>query len=241
MTITIPLVVTTRWQTVVNAITLPALALAIWLASTSVSWWWLALSFAVYSMMNISVAVGYHQLFTHRSFATSKFWESLFAIIGTLAFQGSPVAWVHLHYAHHLTSDTEKDPHIRDWWFFFIKQYRPVSLPPSGVVKRMLASPLHRTLHRYGVVWCLALAAALLAIDPLVLLYGYLAPVGYFFLAIACHQIFTHVGNKPVNAYWLIPLFPWGDWVHIPHHDHPNEWRKGGWCLSYYLIPWIET
>jgi fatty-acid desaturase len=240
MTKTLSFVVTTRWQTVVNFIALPSLVFAIWLAATSVSLWWLALSFAVYSMMNISVAVGYHQLFTHRSFNTSKWWESAFAIVGTLAFQGSPVAWTHLHFAHHITFDTENDPHIRDWWFFCIKKYRPVSLPPSGVVKRLLSSSLQRLLHKYGVLWCLLLAAVLLLIDPLVLLYGYLAPVGYFFLAIACHQIFTHVGNKPRNAYWLIPFFPWGDWVHIPHHDQPNDWRKGGWCLSYYLIPWIQ-
>jgi stearoyl-CoA desaturase (delta-9 desaturase) len=236
----IPLVVTTKWQTAVNLITVPFLFFAIWLSVTSVSAWWLVLSFAVYSIMNISVAVGYHQLFTHQSFKTSRFWEVTFAILGTLAFQGSPLAWTHLHHVHHRTSDTEKDPHTRSLWFFLFKWYRKVDMPPSLIVKRAILDPLQRFLHFYGLLLCLGVVFVLWVIDPLVLLYGYLVPVGYFFLAIACHQIFTHVGNTPRNVYWLIPIFPWGDWLHKPHHETPGDWRRGGWCLSYYLIPLIS-
>lgn len=230
---------TPQLQTAANLISLPSLALSVYLAVEVVSPWWLLLSFAVYSVFNISVAVGYHQLFTHQSFKTTRFWEVAFAIAGTLAFQGSPVAWSHLHFVHHRTSDTQQDPHVRSLWFFLVKWYRKVPMPPAMIVKRMLTDPVHKFLHNYGLLLCGGLAVFLWVIDPLLLLFGYLAPVGYFFLAIACHQIFTHVGDRPRNAYWLIPFFPWGDWIHKPHHESPNDWRKGGWCLSYYLIPWI--
>lgn len=232
--------ITLRWQTVANLVTVPAFVGALYLAVSSVSAWWLLLSFVVYSLFSISTTIGYHQLFTHRSFKTTRFWEVVFSVAGVFAFQGSPVAWAHLHFVHHHTSDTEQDPHVRSLWFFIVKWYNKVNMPPAMIVKRMVADPLQKFLHTYGLLLCLGLAGVLWLIDPLLLLYGYLAPVGYFFITAACHQIFTHVGDRPRNAYWLIPFFPWGDWVHKPHHEHPNDWRKGGWCLSYYLIPFIE-
>lgn len=232
---------TPQLQTAANLISLPSLALSLYLAVEVVSAWWLLLSFAVYCAFNIAVAVGYHQLFTHQSFKTTRFWEVAFAFVGTLAFQGSPVAWAHLHFVHHRTSDTEQDPHVRSLWFFLVKWYRKVNMPPAKIVRKMLGDPMQRFLHNYGLLICVGLAAVLWATDPLLLLFGYLAPVGYFFLAIACSQILSHAGGKPRNTYWLILFFPLGEWLHRTHHETPNDWRKGGWCLSYGLIPWIST
>lgn len=233
--------ITARWQTVANLVSVPALVWALYLAISSVSAWWLLLSFAVYSMFSISVSAGYHQLFSHRAYKTSRFWEVLFTVVGALAFQGSSIAWAHMHFAHHRGADTKQDPHVRSPWFFVVKWYNKVSMPPAMIVKKMLTDPLHKAVHELGLLLCAALAILLWCIDPLLLLYGYLAPVGYFFITVAAHQIFSHVGNKPRNAYWLNILFPWADCGHADHHAYPGDWRKGGWCPSYYLISWISV
>jgi stearoyl-CoA desaturase (Delta-9 desaturase) len=57
------------------------------------------------------ITVGYHRLLTHRSFRTHKATEYLFAILGSMAVQGSVIAWVADHRKHHAHTDVEGDPH----------------------------------------------------------------------------------------------------------------------------------
>src|ERR671936_637248 len=57
------------------------------------------------------VTIGFHRLLTHRSFATSKPVEYLFAILGSMSVQGPVIAWVADHRKHHAHADEEGDPH----------------------------------------------------------------------------------------------------------------------------------
>src|SRR5512147_75896 len=71
----------------------------------------LAIMAVMYAASGFGVTVGYHRLLTHRSFATSKRTERVFALLGTLAVEGGPIPWVADHRAHHANSDKEGDPH----------------------------------------------------------------------------------------------------------------------------------
>ena len=55
--------------------------------------------------------VGYHRLFTHRSFQTFAPIRYAFAVLGQMAVEGPVVAWVADHRKHHRFSDAEGDPH----------------------------------------------------------------------------------------------------------------------------------
>jgi stearoyl-CoA desaturase (Delta-9 desaturase) len=57
------------------------------------------------------ITVGFHRMLTHRSFRTHKPTEYLFAMIGSMAVQGSVIAWVADHRKHHAHTDVEGDPH----------------------------------------------------------------------------------------------------------------------------------
>jgi stearoyl-CoA desaturase (delta-9 desaturase) len=59
----------------------------------------------------LGITVGYHRLFTHRSFETSRTLRYLFAILGQMAVEGDVLAWVADHRKHHQFSDQEGDPH----------------------------------------------------------------------------------------------------------------------------------
>ena len=81
-----------------------------------VSWWsitWievgLFLSVGLASMLGITV--GYHRLFTHRSFKCVSSMRVLLTILGSMAGQGPLLSWVALHRRHHECSDKEGDPH----------------------------------------------------------------------------------------------------------------------------------
>lgn len=71
----------------------------------------LAIMVTMYLLTAIGITVGYHRLLTHRSFATSKPLEYAFAILGSMAVQGPPLAWVADHRKHHAHTDVEGDPH----------------------------------------------------------------------------------------------------------------------------------
>lgn len=71
----------------------------------------LAIMVVMYLLTAVGVTVGYHRLLTHRSFATFKPLEYGFAILGSMAVQGPPLAWVADHRKHHAHTDVEGDPH----------------------------------------------------------------------------------------------------------------------------------
>jgi fatty-acid desaturase len=58
--------------------------------------------FAVlYSATMLGVECGYHRLFAHRSFKTTKVVEAILAIFGSMAFQGPLIWWAATHRRHH--------------------------------------------------------------------------------------------------------------------------------------------
>src|SRR3954451_6714931 len=71
----------------------------------------LAIMAGMYLITATGITVGYHRLLTHRSFRTHKGTEYLFATLGSMAVQGSVIAWVADHRKHHAHTDVEGDPH----------------------------------------------------------------------------------------------------------------------------------
>jgi stearoyl-CoA desaturase (delta-9 desaturase) len=69
----------------------------------------------VFAIMYVSTAlgitVGFHRLFTHRSFKTGKGVRATLAILGSVAIEGPVISWVADHRKHHAFSDQPGDPH----------------------------------------------------------------------------------------------------------------------------------
>ena len=64
-----------------------------------------------YVVIGCGITVGFHRLFTHRSFKTSRPIRMLFAILGSAAAEGPVIDWVATHRKHHKYSDVDGDPH----------------------------------------------------------------------------------------------------------------------------------
>ncbi len=71
----------------------------------------LALLAGTYLLTALGITVGFHRLLTHRAFQTHKPIEYGFAVLGSLAVQGSVLDWVADHRKHHAHTDEEGDPH----------------------------------------------------------------------------------------------------------------------------------
>jgi stearoyl-CoA desaturase (delta-9 desaturase) len=65
----------------------------------------------LYVAFGLGVTVGFHRLFTHRSFKTSPRLRFVFAVLGSAAIEGPVISWVADHRKHHAFSDKEGDPH----------------------------------------------------------------------------------------------------------------------------------
>ena len=65
----------------------------------------------LYVLSGIGVTVGFHRLFTHRAFKTTRSVRAVLAILGSAAIEGPVIAWVADHRKHHAFSDREGDPH----------------------------------------------------------------------------------------------------------------------------------
>ncbi|HEV3446572.1 MAG TPA: acyl-CoA desaturase [Gemmataceae bacterium] len=75
------------------------------------SWVELGLFLGMYIVTGVGITVGYHRLFTHRAFETSRVVQFILAVLGSMAVQGPLMQWVAMHRRHHQHSDQEGDPH----------------------------------------------------------------------------------------------------------------------------------
>jgi len=71
----------------------------------------LAILASMYLLTAMGITIGFHRLLTHRAFATHPWLERTFAVLGSLAVQGSVLDWVADHRKHHAHTDQEGDPH----------------------------------------------------------------------------------------------------------------------------------
>jgi len=66
---------------------------------------------ALYVVTALGITLGYHRMFTHRSFQSSAAFRAIVAAFGSMAVQGSVLTWVADHRKHHAFTDQEGDPH----------------------------------------------------------------------------------------------------------------------------------
>jgi stearoyl-CoA desaturase (delta-9 desaturase) len=105
----------TRDRIITGTVTVvPFLALGIvaWQVWASLLHWSDIIVFAIlYVVTAMSVTVGFHRLFTHRSFATTSWMRGVLAATGSAAIEGPVISWVADHRKHHAFADVEGDPH----------------------------------------------------------------------------------------------------------------------------------
>jgi stearoyl-CoA desaturase (delta-9 desaturase) len=97
---------------VVTVVPLALLGVGVWLAWGGVLRWHDLVVLAVsYVLTGAGITVGFHRLFTHRSFKTRPSIRALFAVLGSAAVEGPVIEWVSTHRKHHRFSDRSGDPH----------------------------------------------------------------------------------------------------------------------------------
>jgi stearoyl-CoA desaturase (delta-9 desaturase) len=88
------------------------LGFVVWQLAGSWLYWSDFVVFAlIYIPTGLGVTVGFHRLFTHRSFKVGPRTRAVIGALGSAAIEGPLISWVADHRKHHAFSDEEGDPH----------------------------------------------------------------------------------------------------------------------------------
>jgi stearoyl-CoA desaturase (delta-9 desaturase) len=99
-------------RTVVFGLPPAALLVGAWMAwGGALNWHDLVVLGVTYALTGLGITVGFHRLFTHRSFKTSRPVRAALAVLGSMAVEGPVIEWVSTHRKHHSYSDQPGDPH----------------------------------------------------------------------------------------------------------------------------------
>jgi stearoyl-CoA desaturase (delta-9 desaturase) len=71
----------------------------------------LGIMIGFYVVTCLGVTLGYHRMFTHRAFESSRAFKAFIAVLGSMAVEGSVITWVADHRKHHAFTDIDGDPH----------------------------------------------------------------------------------------------------------------------------------
>ena len=92
----------------------PAVALAViipWLWGHAIDLTDVLIALVLYTLTGFGITIGFHRLFTHRSFTPRRPLKIALAVLGSMAVEGSVTSWVATHRRHHIYSDHPGDPH----------------------------------------------------------------------------------------------------------------------------------
>lgn len=216
---------------------------------------WIAAVLLLY-MTGIGITGGYHRYYSHKSYKTNRFIESIILFFSSMSIQGSALRWSFDHRLHHAHVDTDEDPYSikKGFWYahFLWMLEKPKEIDPK-VVPDLLKNKLVMFQHKHDfLLMTLTNVLAFLFVGWLCNDYW-----GAFFVA-TWLRIFTlhhftwfinslaHTwGDKPfcqeqtaVNNY-IIALLTFGEGYHNYHHTFANDYRNGIRWYQYDPTKWL--
>jgi stearoyl-CoA desaturase (delta-9 desaturase) len=199
-----------------------------------------AVGIASYLLRGLGISAGYHRYFSHRSFRTSRAFQFVLALLGTLAVQKGVLWWASHHRHHHQASDRDGDVHspVRDgfWWshvgWFLSRRHEDTEWPRV------------RDLARYPeLVWLnehFALPPALFALGLFAagglpwLVWGFLlSTTAVWHVTYAINSVAHQLGSRPYDTpdgsrnNLCLAVLALGEGWHNNHHHYMNAARAG--------------
>jgi stearoyl-CoA desaturase (Delta-9 desaturase) len=223
---------------------------AIW---TGVTWQSLAICVALYWLRMFAIGAGYHRYFSHRSYATSRVFQFLLAVLAQTTAQKSVLWWAAKHRHHHLHSDTAEDVHSPVHSGFLYSHVGWIFTKRHDMADLTRVSDLTRFrelmwLDKYELVPAVALGLACFLVAGWAgLVVGFLWSTVLVYHATFCINSLAHVhgGRRYVTGddsrnNFLLALFTMGEGWHNNHHAYQSSVRQGflWWELdsTYYIL-----
>jgi len=205
----------------------------------------------------LSTTIGYHRLFAHGTFETSRVVRFVLLYFGAATFEESALKWSSQHRQHHMFSDTEHDPyginkgfwHAHIGWILFWRHRTNYNN-----VKDLRRCRLIRHQHDHHAWWSVSAGLAL----PMAIAWWLGHPLGGFILVVCLRIVVVLHSTFLVNSFahtfgarafaqeqsardnWLGAILTGGEGFHNFHHRFPADYRNGvrwydwdpsKWCI----------
>ncbi len=220
-------------------------------------WHDVVIALVFYYVSGLGITVGFHRLFTHKSFKPNRAVKVALAIAGSLAIEGPVIRWVADHRKHHKFSDRDGDPHS-PWrygesvpalakgftyahvgWLFDVEQtpqrrYAPDLLKDPDLVRISKQFPAWVLVSLLapaviGGLWSMSWQGALTAFFWATLVRIALLHHVTWSINSICHT----VGERPFKSrdrsgnVWWLAIPSFGESWHNLHHADPTCARHG--------------
>jgi stearoyl-CoA desaturase (delta-9 desaturase) len=208
--------------------------LVLWGMMTSEYWFIILIGgiLLYFPMHQLGASMGYHKLFSHKSFEPQTWFPPVSAFIGIVSFNGDPLTYSLIHRIHHKYADTDLDPHnpargLFNCYLGWVINYKPKDRDIMIIGDLVKKWPWLPILRKFELVIIATFYILLYTISPLVfytvLLGGLLST--HYGLAVNTfgHDPKQPGTNKAVNNELLSklinPIF-----MHHTHHETANCW-----------------
>ena len=211
----------------------------------------------LYFLRIFAIGAGYHRLFSHRSFSTSRWFQFVLAFLAQSSAQKSVLWWASKHRHHHLYSDTAEDTHSprqRGFWFahlgwIFTNRHRD---PDLDKVQDLARYPELRWLDEYELFPALILGVICFLIGGWPGLFvGFIwSTIGVYHATFAINSVAHVFGRKRYvtgddsRNNWILAFFTMGEGWHNNHHAYQSSVRQGfrwyEWDPTYYVLKMLS-
>lgn len=223
----------------------------LWTGVTSTG---VVLGLITYFARHVGLVIGYHRYFAHRSFKTSRWFQFVLALHGSLCAERGALWWAQTHRHHHRFSDTPNDIHS-PWYqgilyshsgWFLDPRHRHVDLKRVPDLARF---PELVWIDRWAALPLVTYAVAIsLAFGLTGFVWGFCVSTVMIWHTTHTIQSISHrlggVRRYPTNDesrnHWLVGVIALGDGWHNNHHYYPGSARHGFFWweidLAWYLL-----
>lgn len=195
-------------------------------------------------LTNLSITMGYHRLYSHKSYEAHPILEAILLFISAGAFQGSCLKWSSDHRIHHRFEDTDKDPYSikKGFWYAhmgWMMKTESVNLPIQA--PDLEKNKLIMLQHKYYILWAIAVGYLLPfiighylgnAFLGIVIAGGiriFLTQQSTFFVNSLSHTLgkTPYSSEKTAKDSLIVAFLTHGEGYHNFHHKFQFDYRNG--------------
>jgi stearoyl-CoA desaturase (Delta-9 desaturase) len=193
---------------------------------------------------NLSITMGYHRLFAHKSYEAHPLLQVFLLLIGAGGFQGSALKWASDHRVHHKFEDTDKDPYSinKGFWYAhmgWMMRHESVSLPIEA--PDLMKNKWVKIQHDYYLFWAIGVGyifPLLIGVslgEPLLgLILGgglriFLTQQSTFLVNSLSHTLgrTPYSTSQTAKDSFIVTLLTHGEGYHNFHHKFQFDYRNG--------------
>ena len=250
-----------NWNMIILLTTIPLIGIfgtGIYAYFNGIVWQEPVMLLVYWFLSGMGITMGYHRLFSHKTYKTNTFVEWVLMILGSTALENTILKWCSDHRKHHTKAETEDDPYsiTEGFWHAhigWILKNTPEEKNRVRGVKDLKDKSAIKFQNKY--YFYIAIIIGFLV--PLAIGYMYGRPfgailwAGFLRLAIVHHATFfinslchyagkrTYDSNSTARDSWFVSWFTFGEGYHNYHHKFQWDYRNGVKWFAYDPSKWI--